>query len=813
MNLKELNLIGFGKFKNKSITLDKGLNIIYGENEAGKSTLHNFIEGMFFGFLKPNARSARYNEEYYKYNPWNKSRYAGIIRFQYEGKVYRIERDFTKGNEDTKIFDETRGKEIGKGIDTGNNRILQPGIHFFGFNTRVFSNTILVKQLQSKTDKKLGNDIREKLVNVNTSLDDNISVDKAILDIKELISNIGTDKAYTKPYAKNSKEIQALEEEKEKININKNNYETLLEQKDNLQRGLNKEKENISTLTKELNKVKILEKKKILNDSKIITREIEELELKKEKLNKFANISMKEYEEGIELNKEIDFLNNAIKDKDLELENIESKIKTLNFNNLEEKNEKALNDLTKDYSYYEELENEKNQLLYKNDDSYIEILKRDSEVNHGKIKRHKKITFILILTDILMAIALYLNKFTIKFIFLPILIAGIIIAYYLMEQRKLLKEKENIRIDIDKINLDEKTNRDKIENINKMQENILDEYKVKAKLELKILLEELQYEKHSKNQSERNYIELKERKLQLEEKLKEHRENLEKNRRKLENILFKNNSQNLKELSIALKKKSLYEESIKEIDLKKQLLKITLGEYAVEELQGEIDELNIDCNYKIERNKEELISEIEERKDALGETDVKLAKIEEQISFLDNKISRLVDIEEEIFRKIEYKRSLDNKLEALNLAKSTIEELSEEIHTEFAPNINKKLSKIVEKITAGKYNNIRISEELDMNLENPNTKEIINIESLSGGTIDQLYFALRFGIIDEITERKLPLFLDDCFIQYDENRLKNVLEFLVNNIGDRQVLLFTCHRREKKILKDLGIDFNFIHLT
>src|SRR5690606_41141188 len=102
MILKKLNLIGFGKFKNKNIKLKEGINLIYGENEAGKSTIHSFINGMFYGFLKPNVRTALYVEDHDKYNPWDKSRYAGVLSFQYNDRLYRIERDFTKGRERTK---------------------------------------------------------------------------------------------------------------------------------------------------------------------------------------------------------------------------------------------------------------------------------------------------------------------------------------------------------------------------------------------------------------------------------------------------------------------------------------------------------------------------------------------------------------------------------------------------------------------------------------------------------------------------------------------------------------------------------------
>lgn len=49
MIIQELRLKNFGKFTDKSIQLKEGMNLMYGENESGKSTIHTFIKGMFFG--------------------------------------------------------------------------------------------------------------------------------------------------------------------------------------------------------------------------------------------------------------------------------------------------------------------------------------------------------------------------------------------------------------------------------------------------------------------------------------------------------------------------------------------------------------------------------------------------------------------------------------------------------------------------------------------------------------------------------------------------------------------------------------------
>ena len=52
MKIVELNLIDFGKFHNQIIDFSTGLNVLYGENESGKTTIFKFIEGIFYGFAK-----------------------------------------------------------------------------------------------------------------------------------------------------------------------------------------------------------------------------------------------------------------------------------------------------------------------------------------------------------------------------------------------------------------------------------------------------------------------------------------------------------------------------------------------------------------------------------------------------------------------------------------------------------------------------------------------------------------------------------------------------------------------------------------
>lgn len=68
MQIKKLQINNFGKLNNKNIELNNGINVIFGENESGKSTLLKFITSMFYGVSK-NKNGKRISD-FEKYMPW-----------------------------------------------------------------------------------------------------------------------------------------------------------------------------------------------------------------------------------------------------------------------------------------------------------------------------------------------------------------------------------------------------------------------------------------------------------------------------------------------------------------------------------------------------------------------------------------------------------------------------------------------------------------------------------------------------------------------------------------------------------------------
>ena len=93
MEIKELGLLDYGKFHNKKIQFENGINLVFGENESGKSTTFSFISAIFYGFSKDSLKRRMYDDDKDKFKPWNYNNYRGYIEIKSKYN-YRIERDF-----------------------------------------------------------------------------------------------------------------------------------------------------------------------------------------------------------------------------------------------------------------------------------------------------------------------------------------------------------------------------------------------------------------------------------------------------------------------------------------------------------------------------------------------------------------------------------------------------------------------------------------------------------------------------------------------------------------------------------------------
>ena len=146
------------------------------------------------------------------------------------------------------------------------------------------------------------------------------------------------------------------------------------------------------------------------------------------------------------------------------------------------------------------------------------------------------------------------------------------------------------------------------------------------------------------------------------------------------------------------------------------------------------------------------------------------------ISINGNKLTLEINGKEKVIANY-YIKTLEEKNKCLQATKQLLEKAYEKMKNTITPKFTQNLSNMVQKISDGKYQKVSIHEEKGLIIELENG-EYIPANLLSIGTIDQLYLSLRLSMLEEISEEKMPIILDEAFAYFDDERLKNSLLFL-----------------------------------
>ena len=291
MKINSLKVNGFGKLKDRQVDFTDGINIIFGENESGKSSMLKFISGMLYGTSK--NKNGKEISDFEKYKPWDADNFSGKINYTLDdGKTFEVYREFKKKNP---IIYNSNKEDISSTFTMDKSK----GINFFTEQTNLdeetFYSTAITEQEGMKLSKSSQNSIIQKISNLVSSGDDNISYKKAIDKIiRNQNEEVGTERTSQRP-----------------INIVENKIRKLMEQKRNLE--IYKDSIYDNSLEKEQLKMELddLEtKKSFLKDVK---NKLDNNRLKNAELNFNKNLE-NEYEKKIEeLNKKI--ANNEVEKK------------------------------------------------------------------------------------------------------------------------------------------------------------------------------------------------------------------------------------------------------------------------------------------------------------------------------------------------------------------------------------------------------------------------------------------------------------------------------------------------------------------
>lgn len=208
MIIRELNIRGFGALQNRRFVFGDRLNILYGANEAGKTTLHLFLRAMFYGLERARGRASK-TDAYALYEPWfGEGAYGGSLRFEEDGKLYRIERDFRKNPLDLTVIDESAGLAV-EDPETFLRGCL------CGLSQTAYMNTVSIRQLRSATDAGMTQELKNYIANMNATGEHTLNIDRASAYLRDqrkaFEQRLVPDAA--KHYAANISEIRKLEEQ------------------------------------------------------------------------------------------------------------------------------------------------------------------------------------------------------------------------------------------------------------------------------------------------------------------------------------------------------------------------------------------------------------------------------------------------------------------------------------------------------------------------------------------------------------------------------------------------------------------------
>ena len=173
MIIKELNLKNFGKFSESAFRFSDGINVIYGANEAGKTTIYHAIGALLFGMEKQRGRAAR-SDAYTTYQPWdNKTWYEGSMKFEAGGKIFHLERNFYHNEKSVRLVCETDGEELS--VEQGDLEMLLGNM-----NAELYFNTAAVGQLKMKPQDIIYSYLKNYIVSVQEAGKNSTDVVKAL---------------------------------------------------------------------------------------------------------------------------------------------------------------------------------------------------------------------------------------------------------------------------------------------------------------------------------------------------------------------------------------------------------------------------------------------------------------------------------------------------------------------------------------------------------------------------------------------------------------------------------------------------------
>lgn len=775
MKITEINIKCFGKLKNFNISPTRGVNIIFGENESGKSTVMAFVKSMFYGLGNGEKRK--------QYIPWDGGQPAGSIEFQTDdGKIYVLSRSFgaTKSADKISLFNKSLGESIV--IPSGQ----EPGVLILGMNVKTFVNTLFIGQAGTSIQGE-NNEIITKLTNLASAGDENISKGEVEKRLKNGASAIDSKKA--------SAILPELRKQRHELMESRIEMQKALAESDELRDQIALAYKRRNSLTKE---------RDFLNDASnrlSMRAELEEIDriiAKRDSVmkleEKFDELDMLfSGEEGDQMTQFLESAKQIIDEEKAKQIIIDEKNKQLaelkksgdSIDRSKLAMAKVINKYPKEimsaFERYDSLISEKND---------IEIAMESSEKEKSKWND----TILVAAVCAVVALSSVVLGSISHWIFYVIgLIAVVSIIAYLAIYKKGVNVEgfSNERTELNNINED-------LRMLNTEMRPIFEHFSVNS-------MEEFDREYKAIERVQQQYIEFRNNKAALKKELDSLNDDLDDIRERLRKSLavyheVDSADQAFDIISKLDSMKDRHDKLFTELSAARETYDFMLKGRDFYELEERGKQLRGDINLEIPDNftSEKINGKLKSTEEKLNEVNQQIIRQETELSlkpYSEQDIIGVTDQIKQLGKRIEH---YEFELDAINEAQTSLTEAFEEMRLDFGPMINYRAKRLLEGMTQDKYNSVFVSDKLIPTVIQTGTSEPRSCEVLSAGTYDQIYLSLRLALSGLMSDEKLPIMLDDSFAQFDDARMEKSLAFIGsdNSIGELgQIIIFTCHKR------------------
>jgi|BioPla2DNA2_1021312.scaffolds.fasta_scaffold01782_4 DNA repair exonuclease SbcCD ATPase subunit len=838
MKIKKIEIDGFGKINNRLFTLQPGMNVFYGCNESGKSTVQSFIKGMFFGLKGGRKAKDGTLPPMRQYKPWVLNTYSGKLEYELDdGSKYRITRNFDRNT--VTVEDEFSNNITGQ-FPTGKEEGVKFAEQHFGLTESCFERTVFIGQMQSVINNDGKKVIAERLTNIKQTGDEEVSFQKAINTLKDAQLNfVGSERTTTRPLDIINSRLKIATQEKEELTKLHENSMNIFLELDQLQKQEIQLKEKVEKLN--LLKAQLA---------------------KKQEIDRLINVctSLEEcYKQLVDIEQNID-------KRQEELDNIQSQLK--GYEVYKNYSRKDSDDMVSDYANYKLLSKELDDVKIENreNEDSIESLQKELEQNsifsedtskmdeviqnvlqyrrdkNTDTKKEPKVpsakrweALVGLIIGLIVTVMSLLNAntiFTIVGIVISLAMGVLLVTTLKRSGDGKVKEKstKELEYEVNSKLLDDWMMMAKVDNIHDFirlknmfedkKERLKGLYNSRERISGKIKNIQTGMDK-SKTQivQKLTFANIIVNSDFVEEDVEKWRTGLETYNHLMQNFKDRETEKS----TLIHKKESFYREA--SIILGGDISTLKELETQINEKRQTLENLkhvDQDGVMSVEASTDGRSLTLEDVEYQISQANNQLSKVSLDINTLSTRLENIPDGEMIQLAHEKVQELTENREEKVMLGKAfdvAIEVLSEssvQIQRDYSPYLNEQMGNIMKSISGGRYEDIMADDSLTLNVQTPDVAEKVIPEQLSSGTADQMYFALRLATVMLVEKdgEILPLFLDEPFVQYDEDRTKNVLELLKTESEKRQIILFTCKKREVELVNQIfeGTSINIVEM-